>query len=95
MKKVFRYAYIALVGAMAFTATSCSDEYEYEGRGVADDSSKAGFYFSGVGTETTFLEVEPSAPSFEITVARANTNGASTVAIEKVDTAGVFDVPTS
>ena len=95
MKKVFRYAYIALIGAMAFTATSCSDGYEYDGRGAADDPSKAGAYFADVVAGVTSVEVEPGNEAFTLTIARTNVNGASTVGIEKVDTAGIFEVPTS
>jgi len=95
MKKVFRYAYIALIGAMVLTATSCKNDYEYEGRGAQDDANNALAYFEGAGATTQFLEVEPGNEAFTITVARKNVNGASTVGIEKTDTAGVFDVPAS
>ena len=95
MKNIVRYAYIALIGAMAFTASSCSDSYEYEGRGAADDASKAGAYFQGVGADVASLEVEPGNESFTVTVARTNPGGASTVTLEKEDPDGVFDVPNS
>ena len=95
MKKVFKYAYIALIGAMAFTASSCSSDYEYDGRGAADDPNKAQAYIEGATAATKFMEVEPGQEAFTVTIARKNVNGASTVGIEKIDTADVFDVPTS
>lgn len=95
MKKVFKYAYIALIGAMAFTASSCSSDYEYEGRGAADDSNKAQAYIEGATAATKFMEVEPGNEAFTVTIARKNVNGASTVGIAKIDTAGVFNVPES
>ena len=95
MKNVFKYAYIALIGAMAFTASSCSSDYEYDGRGAADDPNKAQAYIEGATAATKFMEVEPGQEAFTVTIARKNVNGASTVGIEKIDTADVFDVPTS
>lgn len=95
MKKIFKYAYIALIGAMTFTVSSCSSDYEYEGRGANDDPNKAQAYFEGATAETKFMEVEPGSEAFTITIGRKNVNGASTVGIEKTDTADVFDVPTS
>lgn len=95
MKKIFKYAYIALMGAMTFAVSSCSSDYEYDGRGAADDPNKAQAYIEGATAATKFMEVEPGNEAFTITIGRKNINGASTVGIEKIDTADVFDVPSS
>ena len=95
MKKIFKYAYIALMGAMTFTVSSCSSDYEYDGRGAADDPNKAQAYIEGATAATKFMEVEPGNEAFTVTIGRKNVNGASTIGIEKIDTADVFDVPSS
>lgn len=36
MKKIFKYAYVALAGLLVLNLTSCKNEYEYDGPGAQD-----------------------------------------------------------
>ena len=92
MKNMFKYVYSLLAGIVALTAVSCSDKYEYEGRGAWDaDDNYANIYFS---ITDSVLELDPTeATQATVTVKRKNTTGALEVpfTITK-NTDGVFEV---
>lgn len=81
MKKIFKYAYLALAGMIAITVASCSDSYKYDGRGDWDATDGyANIYFAI--TDST-LELDPADPTVvNVTVSRRNTQGALTVPFE-------------
>ncbi len=93
MKKIFKYTFVALLGAMTFSA--CTDKYEYDGVGSAENANASGVYFSEKNYSKN-LEVEPDAKYFDISLSRNNTDAAQTVGISVIsDEAGVFEVPTT
>ena len=75
MKNMFKYAYSLLAGVVALTSVSCSDKYEYDGRGVWDATDDyANIYFN---TTDSVLELDPTeATTATIKVQRKNTKGA-------------------
>lgn len=90
MKKIFKYTFGALFGVVAFTA--CTNEYEYDGVGEAENPNAAGVYFTENNKKS--FEVEPGNEQFNLTLERTNTTEAQTVGISVVeDEAGVFEVP--
>ncbi|MBO7590227.1 MAG: hypothetical protein J6T05_01395 [Prevotella sp.] len=92
MKNIFKYAYSLLAGVVALTAVSCSDKYEYDGRGSWDATSDyANIYFS---TTDSVIELDPTeATQAKIKVKRKNTSGALEVPFEVVkNTDNVFEV---
>ena len=93
MKSIFKYTFVAILGAMALAA--CTNEYEYDGVGEPDKATAAGAYFLETGNPKN-LEVEPGAEEFDLTLTRSKTESAQTVSIVVVaDEAGVFDVPST
>lgn len=93
MKNLFKYTFMALMGMMV--VVSCTDEYEYDGVGGAENPNAAGVYFNE-SKATKSLEVEPGAEEFDLALARTNTESAQTVNIVVIsDEAGVFDVPST
>ena len=92
MKNISKYAYSLLAGALALTAVSCSDEYEYEGRGKWDAAENyANIYFP---TTESAIELDPADPTTTtITVKRRNTVGAASVPVKVTEnTDNVFEV---
>lgn len=92
MKNIFKYAYSALVGVAALTAVSCTDKYEYDGRGEWNASADyANIYFP---VTTQSVELDPVDPTTAtIQVMRRNTNGALSVPFEVTrNTDNVFTV---
>lgn len=75
MKNMFKYAYSLLAGVVALTSVSCSDKYEYDGRGAWDATDNyANIYFN---TTDSVLELDPTeATTATIKVQRKNTKGA-------------------
>ena len=95
MKNMFKYAYSLLAGALVLTAMSCSDEYEYEGRGTWDATGDyANIYF---GTTDSVIELDPTeATTATIKVKRKNTAGALVVPFKVTkNTDNVFEVGTA
>ena len=95
MKNMFKYAYSLLAGALVLTAASCSDEYEYEGRGTWDATGDyANIYF---GTTDSVIELDPTeATTATIKVKRKNTAGALVVPFKVTkNTDDVFEVGTA
>ncbi|MCR5512451.1 MAG: hypothetical protein K6F43_02660 [Prevotella sp.] len=92
MKNIFKYAYSLLAGVVALTAVSCSDKYEYDGRGAWDAAENyADVYFP---TSSASIELDPVDPTTAtIAVKRKNTTGALSVsfAVTK-NTDNVFEV---
>ena len=92
MKNIFKYAYSLLAGVVALTAVSCSDKYEYDGRGAWDAAENyADVYFP---TASASIELDPVDPTTAtIAVKRKNTAGALSVsfAVTK-NTDNVFEV---
>ena len=66
MKKIFKYAYIALAGMMAISLTSCTDKYEYDGVGEADP----GAFISAAATEIKYAAED--AQILKFTLQRTN-----------------------
>lgn len=95
MKNMFKYAYSLLAGALVLTAVSCSDEYEYEGRGTWDATGDyANIYFE---ITDSVIELDPTeATSAVIKVKRKNTAGALAVPFKVTqNTDEVFEVGTA
>ena len=92
MKNMFKYAYSLLAGALALTVVSCSNDYEYEGRGDWDAADNyANIYFPT--TEAT-IELDPADPTIvTVAVKRKNTTGALVVPFKVTrNTDNVFEV---
>lgn len=92
MKNMFKYAYSLLAGALVLTVVSCSDDYEYDGRGAWDAAENyANIYFP---TTEAAVELDPVDPTiFTVTVKRKNTAGALVVPFKVTEnTDGVFEV---
>ena len=95
MKNIFKYVYSLLAGAVVLTAASCSDEYEYEGRGTWDAADNyADIYFP---TSEAVVELDPTeATTTTIQVKRKNTAGALVVPFKVTkNTDEVFEVGTA
>ena len=95
MKNLFKYAYSLLAGALVLTVASCSDEYEYEGRGTWDATGDyANIYF---GTTDSVIELDPTeATTATLKVKRKNTAGALVVPFKVTkNTDDVFEVGTA
>ena len=95
MKNIYKYGYSLLAGVVALTAVSCSDEYEYEGRGSWDaDKNYADIYFP---TTEAAVELDPADPTVAtVTVKRKNTAGALVVPFKVTkNTNDVFEVGTA
>lgn len=89
---MFKYAYSLLAGALALTVVSCSDDYEYEGRGTWDAASNyADIYFP---TTDSVIELDPADPTVAtVKVKRKNTAGALVVPFKVTgNTENVFEV---
>ena len=92
MKNMFKYVYSLLAGVIALTAVSCSDKYEYEGRGAWDaNDNYANIYFS---ITDSVLELDPTeATQATVKVKRKNTKGALEVPFKVTkNTDNVFEV---
>ena len=92
MKNMFKYAYSLLAGTLALTVVSCSDKYEYEGRGDWDAADNyANIYFP---TTEAVVELDPVDPTIvTVTVKRRNTAGALVVPFKITkNTDDVFEV---
>lgn len=95
MNNMYKYAYSLLAGVVALTAASCSNEYEYEGRGTWDATGDyANIYFE---TTDSVIELDPTeATSAVIKVKRRNTAGALAVPFKvTTNTDEVFEVGTA
>lgn len=91
MKNLFKYATYTLLAAIALTA--CTDKYEYDGVGEAENENASGVFFAS-SNPTKTIELEPGSEEFDLTLVRANAESAQTVKIEVLsDEAGVFVVP--
>jgi hypothetical protein len=75
MKKIFKYAYIALAGMMAISLTSCTDKYEYDGVGEADP----GAFISAAATQIKYAAED--AQILKFTLQRTNPETAEDVAL--------------
>ena len=92
MKNIFKYVYSLLAGAVVLVAASCSDEYEYEGRGTWDATDNyANIYFP---TTEAVVELDPVDPTIAtVTVKRKNKIGALVVPFKVTkNTDNVFEV---
>ena len=92
MKNMFKYVYSLLAGALVLTAVSCSDEYDYEGRGTWDaDKDYADIYFN---ITDSVIELDPADPTtVVVTVKRRNAAGALSVPFKVLkNTDEVFEV---
>lgn len=93
MKNLLKYTFATLMGALLFA--SCTNEYEYDGVGQAEQNTASGAYFLGSANKSS-VELEPGSVEFDITLSRTNTENAQTVNIKVVsDEAGVFEVPST
>jgi hypothetical protein len=75
MKKIFKYAYIALAGMMAISLTSCTDKYEYDGVGEADP----GAFISAEATQIKYTAED--AQILKFTLQRTNPETAEDIAL--------------
>ena len=67
MKNLFKYTYSALVGVAALTAVSCSDKYEYEGRGDWDAAADySNVYFPQSSDVVELDPADPTTYSFQV-----------------------------
>ena len=92
MKNMYKYAYSLLAGALALTVVSCSNDYEYEGRGSWDATNGyADIYFP---TTDSVIELDPAdATVATIKVKRKNATGALVVPFKVTkNTDEVFEV---
>ncbi|MBR1934335.1 MAG: hypothetical protein IJ841_11730 [Prevotella sp.] len=89
MKKIFRYAFLALLGITALTLGSCTESYEYDATPAASGSQ---VYFSN--ELPSQVEISPDATSFAVAISRVDSTDAITVPLQSTITAGsIFSVP--
>lgn len=89
MKKIFKFAFAALVGMTATAiTTSCTEEYEYDP--VSPATGAQVFFANDVATSYN-IDIEGS--SFEIPLNRANTKDAVTVSLAHTDSTGFYSIP--
>ena len=75
MKKIFKYAYVALAGLLAMTATSCTEEYEYDGVGEQDP----GAFISAVATTVKYAAEDEQILKF--TLQRTDSEAAENISL--------------
>ena len=92
MKRIIKYAYSALVGVAALTAVSCTDKYEYDGRGEWNASADyANIYFPVTSQSVELDPVDPTTSTIQ--VKRRNTANALSVPFEVTrNTDNIFTV---
>lgn len=91
MKKIIRSAYVALVGMLAFTAASCTDDYTYD---QPQPVTGAQVYFSS--EEPSTIEVSETASSFNVPIHRINTKGEATVGLTfTAEDGNIYNVPST
>ena len=78
MKKIFKYAFVACLGALALGFSSCDDKYEYTPASASDLGGNA-FMIPAESTELTLTEADEQ--SFEVTVSRVDSTKAETIAL--------------
>ena len=88
MKRIFRYAYIALVAVLAATVSSCTNEYEYDPATIEG----AQVYFDQ--DQETTIEVTKDKNNFTIPIYRVNTEGSLTVPLKfTADDGNIYTLP--
>jgi len=87
MKKIFKYAYVALAGLLVMNLTSCKNEYEYEGPGEQDP----GAFISADETTIKYAADAEQVLKFELT--RTNSESAEDISLTCDNTK--FQVPSS
>lgn len=89
--KIFKYAYIVLMGIMLVSISSCSgDDIEYT---PAEQVEGMQVYFSSSNASSITLSSQET--SFDIAISRINTAEAATVALSVTDESGLYSVPNS
>lgn len=78
MKKIFRYAFVASLGALALGFSSCDDKYEYTPASAADLGGNA-FMIPAESTELVLTEDDEQA--FTVTVSRVDSTKAEVIAL--------------
>lgn len=90
MKNIIRSAYVALVGMLAFTAASCTDDYTYD---QPETPSGAQVYFSN--ELPSQVEIDENANTLTVTLGRAAVGKELSVPIQLTDTTGTFSAPST
>lgn len=87
----FNKIFLPIVAAASLLNAACTEEVEYT---PAEPSPLAEYYFTTTNSDTQ--ELLDGTTSFSVTIARADSNGEKTVAIESsIDPAGAFSIPES
>lgn len=87
MKKIFKYAYVALAGMMVVSLVSCVDKYDYDGAGEQDP----GAFISADATQLKYAAEDAQILNF--TLQRTNSEAAEDIALT-CDNSN-FQVPSS
>lgn len=93
MKKLYKYAYVALLMTLVFSTVSCTEECEYTpAQAISEDCVKASFLESEDGF---FKELTPDAEKkITLTVTREITDGECTVGLNVLENGtNIFNVP--
>lgn len=77
MKKLFKYAYVALVGVMVFALNACTNDYEYD-PASKENLGEQVYFSNNLGSK---IELPTDGNSFTVNVCRVNTEGELTVPI--------------
>lgn len=91
MKKIFKYAYVALAGVLTLAASSCTDDYEYDAPATPQGMQ---VYFSNTLPSQYDLS-ETDSTHFLIPVSRVKTDDAATVNLAFTDTTNTFTAPST
>jgi hypothetical protein len=75
MKKIFKYAYVALAGMMVVSLVSCVDKYDYDGAGEQDP----GAFISADATQLKYAAEDAQILNF--TLQRTNSEAAEDIAL--------------
>lgn len=91
MKKIFKNAYIALIGLMAAGFSSCSgDDIEYT---PAEQIEGMQVYFSSSNASSITLSSQET--TFDIAISRIHTSESATVSLNVTDESGLYSIPSS
>lgn len=91
MNKIFNYVYASIIGIAAFGMTSCGeDNVDYV---PAEPISGAQVYFPS--SNVASINLSSTETSFDLNIARANTENAQDVTINVTDESGLYDIPSS
>ena len=91
MKKIFKYAYMALMVIMAASISSCSgDDVEYT---PAEQVEGMQVYFSSSNASAITLSSQET--TFDVAISRILTSESATVSLNSNDESGLYTIPSS